>query len=72
MRWEKEGTLLYKVVRCSIKKTEDQQVFISPEALIATLEWTRTLCSDLYRTNLVGFVVEAHCVKKGNNTNNLL
>ena len=54
-----------KLFRCSIKKVEYQLFFISPEALFATLEWRETLCSDLYRLNLVGFVVnEAHCVKK--------
>ena len=62
---DKDGSNCDKAVRCSIKKAEYQLVFISPEALFATLEWRRTLCSDLYRTNLVGFIVdEAHCVKK--------
>ena len=62
---DKDGSNCDKAVRCSIKKAEYQQVFISPEALFATLEWRWTLCSDQYRTNLVGFVVdETHCVKK--------
>ena len=62
---DKDGSNCDKAVRCSIKKAEYQLVFISPEALFATLEWRRTLCSDLYRTNIVGFIVdESHCVKK--------
>lgn len=44
---------------------EFQLVFISPEALFLATEWRRMLSGDLYRKNLVGFVVdEAHCVKK--------
>ena len=54
-----------KETRRGIKRGEFQLVFLSPEALFATLEWRRMLSSDHYRTNLVGFVVdEAHCVKK--------
>ena len=48
-----------------IKHGECQLVFISPEALFRTLEWRGMLSTDMYRNNLVGFVVdEAHCVKK--------
>lgn len=41
-----------------------QVIFVSPEALFCSTVWRRMLCTDLYRTNLVGFIVdEAHCVK---------
>ena len=54
-----------KDMRRKIRKGECQLVFISPEALFLNTEWRRMLSSDLYRTNLVGFIVdEAHCVKK--------
>ncbi len=44
---------------------ECQLVFISPEALFKTVEWRGMLSNDVYRKNLVGFIVdEAHCVKK--------
>ena len=42
-----------------------QLIFVIPEALFANLEWKNMLCTDVYRTNLMEFVVdEAHCVKK--------
>ena len=51
--------------RRDIKKGEYQLVFVSPEALFATLEWRRMLSTELYRAILVGFIVdEAHCVTK--------
>ena len=50
--------------RRGVRKGEYQLVFFSPEALFATLEWRRMLASDLYRSHLVAFVNEAHCVKK--------
>ena len=54
-----------KDMRRTIRKGECQLVFISPEALFLNTEWRRMLSSVLYRTNLVGFIVdEAHCVKK--------
>ena len=54
-----------KMTRRGMKRGDFQLVFVSPEALFATLEWRKMLCTDLYRTNLVGFIVdEAHCVKK--------
>ena len=54
-----------KDMRRKIRKGECQIVFISPEALFLDTEWRRMLSSDLYRTNLLGFIVdEAHCVKK--------
>ena len=40
-------------------------VFISPEALFISTKWKSMLSSDIYRENLVGFIVdEAHCIKK--------
>ncbi len=52
-------------VREGIKRGEYKIIFISPEALFASMEWKRILCTEHYRSNLVGFVVdEAHCVKK--------
>ena len=54
-----------KEKRRAIKKGEFQLVFISPEALFATLEWRRMLCTQFYRSNLVGFIVDkAHCIQK--------
>ena len=54
-----------KDMKRKIRKGECQLVFIIPEALFLDTEWRRMLSSDLYRTNLVGFIVdEAHCVKK--------
>ena len=51
--------------RAKLKQGEYQLVLVSPEALFASLEWRRMLCTDVYRSNLVAFVVdEAHCVKK--------
>ena len=51
--------------RRDIKKGKYQLLYLSPEALFATLEWRNMLASELYRANLVGFIVdEAHCVKK--------
>ncbi len=48
-----------------IKRGECQLVFISPEGLFKTLEWRGMLSTDVYRKNLVGFIIdEAHCVKK--------
>ena len=48
-----------------IKKGDHQLLFISPEALFASLEWRRMLGGDVYGENLVAFAVdEAHCVTK--------
>ena len=48
----------------AIKNGEFQVIFISPEALLGT-EWRNMLTTAVYRTNLIGFVVdEAHCIKK--------
>ena len=61
---DKDDLETTKDTRRSIRRGEFQLVFLSPEALFATLEWRRMLSSDLYRAKLVGFVVdEAHCVK---------
>ncbi len=47
------------------KKGNYQIIFISPEALFVSTEWRNVLSSDVFRNNLVGFVIdEAHCVKK--------
>lgn len=54
-----------KATRRAIRNCELQLIFISPEALFATLESRSMLCTDIYCHNLVGLVVdEAHCVKK--------
>lgn len=51
-------------IKKGIKMGEYQLVFISPE-LFCTFEWRKVLCTKVYRTNLVGVVVdEAHCIKK--------
>ena len=48
----------------NIKKGQFQVLFISPENLVA-LEWRNMLASSVYRSNLIGFVVdEAHCIQK--------
>ena len=52
-------------VKMEIKKGEYQIIFVSPEALFLSVEWRSMLSSDLYRSNLVGFIIdEAHCIKK--------
>ena len=54
-----------KSVRTGIKQGEYQVIFVSPEALFCKIEWRRMLESDLYRQNLVGFIVdEAHCIER--------
>jgi len=51
--------------RRSMRKGEYQVVYVSPEALFGTLEMRTMLSTELYRDNLIGFIVdEAHCVKK--------
>lgn len=40
-------------------------MFFSPESLLTVEAWRDMLVSDVYRGNVVGFIVdEAHCVKK--------
>ena len=42
-----------------------QVVFFSPESLLTVEAWRDMLVSDVYRGNVVGFIVdEAYCVKK--------
>ena len=49
----------------SVMKGNVSIVFISPEALFISTKWKSMLLSDIYRENLVGFIVdEAHCIKK--------
>ncbi len=49
----------------SVMKGNFSIVFISPEALFISTKWKSMLSSDVYRENLVGFIVdEAHCIKK--------
>ena len=49
----------------SVMKGNVTIVFISPEALFISTKWKSMLSSDIYRENLVGFIVdEAHCIKK--------
>ena len=51
-------------VMMKIELGEFQMIFISPEALFCGTVWRRLLCTDIYRKNLVAFVVdEAHCIK---------
>lgn len=60
---DKESTP--SAVRAGIKKGDFQILFVSPEALFRSTECRSLLSSDVYMTNLVGFIVdEAHCVKK--------
>lgn len=62
---DKDDRDLTKEARRGIEKGQYQLVFFSPEALFVSLEWRRILSSDIYRANLVGFIIdEAHCVKK--------
>lgn len=54
-----------KNVRRKVVNGEYQIVYISPEALFLRTDWRRMLAGDLYRRNLVGFIIdEAHCVTK--------
>ena len=40
-------------------------VYVSPEQLLRQVKWRDLLHSEVFQTNLVGFVIdEAHCVKK--------
>ena len=49
----------------SVMKGNVSIVLISPEALFISTKWKSMLSSDIYRENLVGFIVdEAHCIKK--------
>lgn len=53
------------VIKEAIKLGQYQLVFISPESLFCTIEWRRVLCTAIYRSHLVGVVIdEAHCIKK--------
>ena len=40
------------------KKGNYQLVYLSPEAMFATLEWRNMLTSKLHQANLIGFIVE--------------
>ena len=54
-----------KNFRRKVVNGEHQMVYISPEALFLRTDWRRMLAGDLYRRNLVGFIIdEAHCVTK--------
>ena len=49
----------------AVQEGRMQVILISPEALFCGTEWRRLLCTDVYRHNLVAFVVdEAHCIKE--------
>jgi len=51
--------------RDRIYEEEFQLLFIGPEQLLGKKKWRLMLRSDLYKSNLVGFVVdEAHLVKQ--------
>ena len=52
------------LTRQAIQNGEIQIILISPEALFCGTEWRGLLCTDVYRKNLMAFVVdEAHCIK---------
>ena len=54
-----------KNMKRKVVNGEYQIVYISPEALFLRIDWRRMLAGDLYRRNLVGFIIdEAHCVTK--------
>ena len=47
------------------KRREYQLLYITPELLIGRSEWRKLLLGDVYRNQLVAFIVdEAHTVKK--------
>ena len=49
----------------TVKVTIKKGIFMSPEALFMSTEWRNMLSSDIYRENLMGFIIdEAHCIKK--------
>ena len=51
--------------RRSMRKGEHEVMYMSPEALLSTLEMRTMLSTELYWANLVGFIVgEAHSIKK--------
>lgn len=46
----------------SVKEGVVQLLYISPESLLSSIQWREMLRSEVYRENLVAFVVdEAHC-----------
>ena len=48
-----------------VKDGKVQLLYISPESLLRNYQWREMLQSEVYRENLVAFVVdEAHCVKQ--------
>lgn len=48
-----------------VKDGKVQLLYISPESLLRNYQWREMLRSEVYRENLVAFVVdEAHCVKQ--------
>lgn len=52
-------------VKAALSAGRYQIIFVSPEALFRGTEMRSIICTDIYRENLVAFVVdEAHCVKK--------
>ena len=49
----------------SVKEGKVQLLYISPESLLNNSEWRDMLQSDIYRENLVAFMVDkAHYVKQ--------
>ena len=47
----------------NIKKGHFQVLLVSPENLVA--QWRNLLASSVYRSNLIGFVVDGvHCIQK--------
>lgn len=59
---DKESTA--RSTKTEVQEGRVQVILISPEALFCGTEWRRLLCTDIYRHNLVAFVVdEAHCIK---------
>ena len=66
---ERDGSAVYfaETTETEICAGKFQLVYMSPESLLTNATWRDMLQSDVYRTNLVEFVVdEAHCVNSFN------
>ena len=62
--WERHRKILSNAI-ARVKEGRVQLLYISPESLLTNHQWREMLRSEVYRENLVAFVVdEAHCVKQ--------